>query len=66
MKSSIMPDVPDKSLLRPDEIAQIFSVSVRTVYNWHAEGKMEGIKVSHKCLRFPRAVVKELCFILTS
>lgn len=46
--------VPDKSLLRPDEVAELFSVHVRTIYRWEAEGKLGGIKFTTSCLRFPR------------
>jgi excisionase family DNA binding protein len=50
-------DLPQKAYFRPDEVASIFSVTVRTVYRWHQEGKIDGSKITEKCLRFPRQVV---------
>jgi len=56
-ESTSYPDIPNKSFLRPDEIAGIFGVTVRTVYDWHSEGKLEGLNPTGKCLRFERPVV---------
>ncbi len=52
--TDIVPYIPEKSLLRPDEVAELFSVHVRTIYRWEAEGKLGGIKFTASCLRFPR------------
>lgn len=52
-------DLPEKTLLRPDEVAKFFSVSVQTVYNWHNEGKIEGYKTPGKPLRFLRQAIVE-------
>lgn len=57
MQSTNFLNVPKKTLLRPDEVADIFQVNIKTVYRWRDEGKLEGIKPSPKCLRFPRANV---------
>lgn len=56
MQSCLL-DKTSKKLFRPDEVAQMLSVNVRTVYAWRAEGKLEGIKITNKCLRFPRQEV---------
>lgn len=40
-------DLPDKTLLRPDEVAKFFRVTRQTVYNWCAEGRFEYIKIGH-------------------
>jgi excisionase family DNA binding protein len=65
MKSTIIPDLPNKSFLRVDEVAKFFSVSHRTVYNWHNEGRLDGVKVSAKCLRFHRQAVIDIYFMDT-
>jgi predicted site-specific integrase-resolvase len=52
--------VPEKSLFRPDEVAAIFRVHIRTVYNWYFEGKLDGVKISQSCLRFPHEAVIKL------
>lgn len=36
-----MTDLPEKNLLRPDEVAEYFSVTKRTVYIWIAEKKLD-------------------------
>lgn len=37
-------DLPDKDLLRPDEVAKFWRVSVKTVYRWIDIGIMPGVK----------------------
>ena len=37
--------LPKKELLRPDEVAEHFSVSKKTVYNWIYQGKLKGYKI---------------------
>lgn len=57
MDKSSTTDIPQKTMFRPDEIASIFGVTVRTVYRWRQEGKIDGNKMTEKCLRFPRQVI---------
>ena len=38
-------DLPDKTLLRPNDVAFFLSVSLKTVYRWHRMGTIKGIKV---------------------
>jgi predicted site-specific integrase-resolvase len=54
--------LPEKAMFRPDEVANLFSVSIRTVANWRSEGKLEGVHLSDRCIRFPR---KELLIFLS-
>ena len=37
-------NLPNKELLRPDEVAEYFSVTKRTVYNWIANGELELVR----------------------
>lgn len=53
--SSTVVEIPRKPLFRADEVAEIFGVSRRTIYRWHDEGRIDGIKVSANVLRFERA-----------
>jgi excisionase family DNA binding protein len=47
--------LPNKALLRPDEVADYFSVDVRTVYLWIEEGIIQNaIRVTKKTIRIPR------------
>ena len=48
-----MSTLPNKELLRPDEVAAYFSVTVRTVRRWIQEGRIKGKKVAGQ-LRIPR------------
>lgn len=40
-----MSTLPNKELLRPDEVAAYFSVTVRTVRRWINEDKLKAVKV---------------------
>jgi excisionase family DNA binding protein len=45
-------------LLRPDEVADYFSVDVRTVYLWIEEGVIQNaVKITKKTIRIPREEV---------
>jgi len=37
-------NLPDKELLRPDEVAKFWRVSVKTIYRWIDIGIMPGVK----------------------
>ena len=39
-----MTTLPEKSLLRPDEVAAFWSVSVKTIYRWIDLGILEAVK----------------------
>ena len=56
-----MTDLPNKTLLRPDEVALYLSISVKTLYGWIAMGKIDAVKVgpSH-LLRIKREVVESM------
>jgi excisionase family DNA binding protein len=49
-----MTDLPDKTLLRPDEVAAYYSVKVRTVRGWIATGKLDAVKIAGGLLRIRR------------
>jgi excisionase family DNA binding protein len=51
-----MTQLPEKELLRPDEVAAYLSLSVKTIYGWIAEGKLPAKKV-FGTLRIPRESV---------
>ncbi|MGD0232542.1 MAG: helix-turn-helix domain-containing protein [Syntrophorhabdales bacterium] len=52
-------DLPDKTLLRPDEVAEFLSVSMKTVYRWYRSGIIEGIKLN-RALRIYRESILRL------
>ncbi len=40
-----MTSLPQKDILRPDEVASYYRVSIQTVRRWIWEGKLKAIKV---------------------
>jgi excisionase family DNA binding protein len=54
-----MTGLPDKELLRPDEVAKYLSVTRKTVYLWVDSGILEAVRVC-KLLRIRRTEVEKL------
>ena len=54
-----MHKLPDKELLRPDEVADYFSVSRKTIYAWIDSGKLKAVKVC-RLTRIRRVDVSEV------
>jgi len=50
--------LPNKIYFRPDEVADYFSVSLRTIYYWCDIGIIESIKISGS-VRIHRDKIKE-------
>lgn len=57
---TIMTKLPDKELLRPDEVAAYYSVTIRTVRNWISLGKLDAVRIAGRTLRIPREAVLSL------
>lgn len=51
-----MNNLPNKALLRPDEVAAYFSVTERTIRSWIKTGKIEAIKIVGT-VRIPREAI---------
>lgn len=50
-----MSELPKKALLRPDEVARYYSVSVRTIYDWIDSGQIKAVRIAGgKLLRIKR------------
>jgi excisionase family DNA binding protein len=52
-----MKTLPDKELLRPDEVAKYFSVALSTIYTWIETGKLEAQKIAGKTIRIKRETI---------
>lgn len=52
-----MSDLPDKDLLRVDEVATYFSITEKTVYLWVEQKKLEGRRLARNVLRITRKSV---------
>ena len=56
-----MTTLPDKELLRPDEVAAYFSLSVKTIYGWIATGKLEAVKIGpSQSIRITKEAVESI------
>ncbi len=56
-----MKELPDKDLLRPEEVAEYLSVSVKTIYGWIDIGKINAVRIAgSKVLRIERKVAEKL------
>lgn len=53
-------DVPNKVLLRVDEVAAIFRVSQQSIYNWVANGTLPCVRRLGQPIRFRRETIMEL------
>ena len=51
-------DLPNKTLLRPNDVASFLSVSLKTVYRWHRLGTIEGIKVKGSLRIYRDSILK--------
>ena len=58
--STNLDGLPQKALYTPRDVADFFGVHVDTAYTWKAEGKIKGLKISHKVLRIHRHEVIEI------
>jgi predicted site-specific integrase-resolvase len=54
------PLMSETDLLRPEEIASMLRVDLRTVRRWGSTGRIEVIRLSPRCLRYPAASVQAL------
>ena len=53
-------DLPQKSLLRPEEVAGFLSVSLRTVYRWYEMGLIQGTRLNRSVRIFRESVIKQV------
>lgn len=59
--NTVIKALPDKPLLRVDEVAQILDVTKRTIYNLYNAGDIEGVNTSSRGIRiFKESVIKYL------
>jgi excisionase family DNA binding protein len=50
-------DFKDGALLRPDQVADIFKVKKKTIYNWIAQGRLTAVVVAGRSLRIRKEAV---------
>ena len=55
-----MTTLPEKELLRLDEVAKYCSVTVRTVRRWIEEGRLVAIRLSPRVMRIRVSSVRRL------
>lgn len=49
-----------KNYYRPDEVAKMFQVSVKTVYLWVDTGKMDGERIAGRTIRIHRDAIQKV------
>lgn len=54
-----MNDLPDKTLLRVEEVADYFSVTNRTIYLWLENNKLKEVRTPGKSIRITRQSVED-------
>ena len=54
------PDLPNKTLFRPDEVAKFFAVSPSTIYRWVDEGILNACKPAAGTVRIFRVSIIEV------
>ena len=52
--------LPQKELLRPDEVAKYLSLSIKTIYRWIECGRLDAVKIGGRCVRIPRESVEKV------
>ena len=56
-----MTTLPQKQYLTPQEVADFYSIKIRTLYSWIAEGKVEAERVGpSRILRIRREVAERM------
>lgn len=54
------PDLPKKKLLRPDEVAHLLGVNVRTVYRMVADGRLPKASIPARIIRIQKEAVQRM------
>jgi excisionase family DNA binding protein len=54
----IMSTDPNLQMLTPQEVAEILGIHQKTVHLWLRTGKLEGVKLSYRSWRIPKAALK--------
>lgn len=50
----------EKELFRPDEVAEIFNVKIRTVRNWYKSGKLDANRITKRTIRITGESIENL------
>ncbi len=62
----VLQRIPHKPLFTVAETADIFEVSVRTIYRWIEEGKLQAFFLGEKIIKIPReAIIKKFLDSMT-
>ena len=52
--------LPDKAWYRPDEVADHYGVSLRAIYQWIQEGKIECEEICGRTKRISREAIEKM------
>ena len=53
----VIDSIPNRQLLRIDEIADFFQITKMTVYNWYETDKLKGVKINGTLRIYRQSVV---------
>jgi excisionase family DNA binding protein len=56
----VMDGIPEKLYYRPDEVARLLRVSVRTVRRWVAMNRIEHVHTPGRAIRIPGQELKRI------
>jgi excisionase family DNA binding protein len=57
MKLDLIKTLPNKQFFRPDEVAILFRVNVRTIRRWAANKKIHYVRTPGRAIRVPRVEI---------
>lgn len=55
-----MNELPNRELLRPDEVAKYFRLSISTIHAWINAGKLPAIRLPGKSIRIARVTIEDI------
>lgn len=55
-----MTNLPERPYVLPKEVAEYYAVSVKTVYGWIDQGKLDADRVAGRSIRIPRSSAMDI------
>ncbi len=55
-----MTNLPERPYVLPKEVAEYYTVAVKTVYGWIYQGKLDAYRVAGRPIRIPRSSAMDI------
>jgi excisionase family DNA binding protein len=52
--------LPDKLFFKPSELAEMLSISVKTIYGMIDQGRLDAVRIGGRTVRIPRQAVMNI------